>query len=115
MSPSQLDFLKHILHECEYVIRVSQGKSIVKPDIQNRSKPSPDNKIFLYILCIAPPIAVFLAVNRHYSSFMGAGPSGGSVKSYYVALAKAALALLLTCLFWIPGIIYAIHIVKKSK
>ena len=27
MSPSQLDFLKHIEHECDFVIRVCEGKS----------------------------------------------------------------------------------------
>lgn len=27
MSPSLLDFLQHILYECSYIIRVSEGKS----------------------------------------------------------------------------------------
>jgi uncharacterized protein with HEPN domain len=27
MSPSQLDFLNHILSECDFIIRVSKGKS----------------------------------------------------------------------------------------
>jgi uncharacterized protein with HEPN domain len=27
MSPSLLDFLEHILHECSYIIRVKEGKT----------------------------------------------------------------------------------------
>lgn len=27
MSPSQLDFLRHILNECDYLLRMSAGKS----------------------------------------------------------------------------------------
>ncbi len=27
MSPSLLDFLKHILHECDYILRMKVGKS----------------------------------------------------------------------------------------
>ena len=28
MSPSLLDFLEHILHECNYVLRVQEGRTI---------------------------------------------------------------------------------------
>ena len=39
MSPSLLDFLRHIEHECEFILRVSKGKSrdeIIDDELLNK-------------------------------------------------------------------------------
>jgi uncharacterized membrane protein YqaE (UPF0057 family) len=83
------------LSKAEKKLRAKEAKNLLK-DYKKQKKNGDDvstNELLLAILCvILPPLAVYLHQNKETNT-------------------KFWISLILTLLFWVPGIIYAILVV----